>query len=1517
MTTSLESGVIEAHRDRFSFMTASRARLRLSSALCSLGVLMAMGAAPALADCVVSGTTTLTNCDTTEVTVSMTPGTGTLTVTDEITTFIGYASPTTPGVYNQTVTLTGSTTANNPTYSALIMQFGTDGGTPPQIIDVTVNATVNITEYVAMSSHGGFGAVWVRNDNAGTVNIESAGSITASFDNNTGLDGAISGVSNKDRVEIINHGSVVSINSRGLYADGKADEITGEGASATNSATGSVTAYTAAIRAISYLGLAKIENAGMVESTLFQGLIAWSSSGPATILNSGSVTSGNDNAIYAATQNGKAIVTNSGTVIAQGDTALDFTHATYSVAQGYSGLRASVYTTGDIEITNDADGSVTAERDSGILAQTPDGNVTVTNRGTITSKTGIVVNSGLGTGRTGATVSAISGNASVSNAGTVNATDIAVAIDATENELTNTGTIITTDVTAVVTGNGNSVIANYGTISAASANDTAISMGTGTNRLILGDSATLVGKVVSAGADTTLELAGSATGNIDLGQIGSTGQFQGFSKLEKSGEGLWNVTGTSSSLINSMFVSGGTLALTGALGSDASVLTVAGGVLEVNSGGELDSYTNVIGNADAGGSVKINGTGSIWRSNNSVEIGLRGTSGSLIVENGGTFETYEGSVQFGAGGTLVVAGAESRVDIGSRTHEPADWVAAAGYLSLNEGNATISGGASLIDDGGYIGGNGSTWAEMLVTGQGTTWHNELNVYVGGNGNGVVGYGRLNIEDGASVTGYTGAVGVDTGSFGELLLTGTGSKLEIMSRTGFSGNMRVGFNGDGKVTVQNGALLANANQLDIATNTGSTGVLAIGGGVGETAAAPGTISSGNGIFFGGGNGTLAFNHTATNYLFDQKISGANGQILHLAGNTTFAGDGSEYEGSTAISGGKLTVTGVLGGNISVDMGGTLQIGDGETTGNVLGNIVNNSALIFHRSDTYDFPGTISGNGSVTILGGMVNFEQAGGYNGDITVAGSELVLRDGAVSASNFRIAASGSISGSGTVGGLIVETGGAIAPGYSPGTITVTGNYQQEAGSIYQVEVVPGLAVSDHVIVGGTAILEEGALLNVSKYGAGAYAKGTRYTVLTASGGVDGTYTLTGDTTLYGFYGLIATYDGNNVYLEVGQSQTFGEVAQTPNQIAAAGGLQSLPTDNTLRDALASMNDISDAPAAMDQLSGEVYASAKTILLENSRFVRDAAIERMRAAFGSVGAAPAPAYAHSASGSGDIVQAPANFDGLEFWANGYGAWGDADGNANVASLKHDIAGFVGGADVAAFDNWRFGLFGGYGRATYEVQDRASSGDSENYSLGLYGAAQWDRIGLRFGGAHTWSSLATQRAVSFAGFSDSLTADYKVATSQLFADAGYRIDTPVVSFEPFTGLAYVNVDGRPFAEEGGSAALSGGGEDSDLLFSSIGVRVSRPFSVGDLEFTATGAAGWRHSWGDVTPKAELSFPRSDLFAISGAPLARDTAFIDAGFSTPLSEKVVVGVSYSGQFGDGQESQGIRGKLNLRF
>lgn len=242
---------------------------------------------------------------------------------------------------------------------------------------------------------------------------------------------------------------------------------------------------------------------------------------------------------------------------------------------------------------------------------------------------------------------------------------------------------------------------------------------------------------------------------------------------------------------------------------------------------------------------------------------------------------------------------------------------------------------------------------------------------------------------------------------------------------------------------------------------------------------------------------------------------------------------------------------------------------------------------------------------------------------------------------------------------------------------------------------------------------------------------------------------------------------------------------------------------------------------------------------------------------------------------------------------------------------------MSGFDGVVAETWRVGMLGGYSSTTFDARDRASSGHSDNYHIGVYGGTQWGAFGLRTGVAYTWHDISVSRSVAFPGFSDRLRADYSVGTTQAFGELGYRIDAPAVSFEPFANLAYVNLRANSFNERGGAAALSSFGANTDVAFATLGMRAFTDVRLGGVAATARGTLGWRHAFGGTTPLSSFAFAGGNAFAIAGVPIAQNAAIVDAGLDLAIAPSATIGVSYNGQFGSHALDQGVRGNLTVRF
>ena len=141
---------------------------------------------------------------------------------------------------------------------------------------------------------------------------------------------------------------------------------------------------------------------------------------------------------------------------------------------------------------------------------------------------------------------------------------------------------------------------------------------------------------------------------------------------------------------------------------------------------------------------------------------------------------------------------------------------------------------------------------------------------------------------------------------------------------------------------------------------------------------------------------------------------------------------------------LTAPNTYTGGTTIDAG-ILQLGDGGTTGSIVGNVVDNATLAFNRSDTVTFGEVISGTGSVQTVGtGTTILTAANTYTGNTNVNGGALFV-DGSLRSANVNVNPGGLLGGNGNFFGNVNNLGGIVSPGKSVGLLTIGGNYTQSA----------------------------------------------------------------------------------------------------------------------------------------------------------------------------------------------------------------------------------------------------------------------------------------------------------------------------------------------------------------------------------------------------------------------------------------------------------------------------------------
>jgi len=499
----------------------------------------------------------------------------------------------------------------------------------------------------------------------------------------------------------------------------------------------------------------------------------------------------------------------------------------------------------------------------------------------------------------------------------------------------------------------------------------------------------------------------------------------------------------------------------------------------------------------------------------------------------------------------------------------------------------------------------------------------------------------------------------------------------------------------------------------------------------------------------------------------------------------------------------------------------------------------------------------------------------------------------------------GTVGGNGSFHSL---TGtGTIAPGNSIGTLTVLGNAAIGAGSVLDIEL-NAAGASDLLDVGGAATIASTASV-IAHPAAGTYGGITKYTILTAATGVTGAFS--GVTSVSAFFDPTLSYDANHVFLTLTRNTTsLTSLGLTPNQKAAAGVLDAFgPHGAPYLDELVTLT-APEIPGALDQLSGDGYASVLTALIDDDRYLRDAVLDHLLSAGNAPGVVTATGYAE------DAATGPAP-TGSTAWAHAYGGLTSLPGNGNGPGLEALTGGLVIGAD-RGFGDGNIGGLAASGLSHFALPSRNMTGDSANITGGIYGRGDWDNFYLSFGTTFTHHAVSTTRTVTVGGASDIYTANYTAVTAQAFGEAGVTIDLGATSITPFAGVTAVGAHATGFTENGaGPGPLTVGPASASALIVDLGLRVEHQFVLHeDMLVTLAGSAAWRHAFGNVATTQNI-FPGSAPFTVAGTSSPADALLLTASADLDVSEALAIRAAFSGVLSAAGASHALTATLTGKF
>ena len=459
-----------------------------------------------------------------------------------------------------------------------------------------------------------------------------------------------------------------------------------------------------------------------------------------------------------------------------------------------------------------------------------------------------------------------------------------------------------------------------------------------------------------------------------------------------------------------------------------------------------------------------------------------------------------------------------------------------------------------------------------------------------------------------------------------------------------------------------------------------------------------------------------------------------------------------------------------------------------------------------------------------------------FTGGTTVSAGGLAVNGSLASGVN--VLGGGTLGGTGTIGGNVTVSG-AISPGNSIGTINITGNYTQNPGSTYQVEVG---SQSDLINITGNATINGGTVAFQGVAG----ARATTYTIVTAAAGVTGTYS--GLTSNLAFVTPSLSYDANNVFLTLQTS--FAGGGQTGNEIAVGGALDQIKDAasgdlDTVVTALANL-DRRSGPSLLDVISGQPYADFGTMNVNNGALFMNTLAQQMATARGGIGTGQRQALAQAC----DVVAC----DGpgpWSAWASALGGLGSVLGDGNTSTLTYNFGGAAAGVDYRFDPRFLVGIGVGYTHGTEWVNGFPGQAWTDSVSVAAYGSFTQGGFYVDALAGYAYYSNQLQRQMSIPGLQPR-TATGSTGANQFLGqvETGYRLGiyAPAsATLTPFGRLQTSSVTQNAFTEAGAqSLNLNVAQQITNSLRTVVGRTSQEPSGS-----ATRGSSTWRCGWAGCT------------------------------------------------------------------
>jgi len=541
----------------------------------------------------------------------------------------------------------------------------------------------------------------------------------------------------------------------------------------------------------------------------------------------------------------------------------------------------------------------------------------------------------------------------------------------------------------------------------------------------------------------------------------------------------------------------------------------------------------------------------------------------------------------------------------------------------------------------------------------------------------------------------------------------------------------------------------------------------------------------------------------------------------------------------------------------------------------------------------------------VSGGTQTLAGTNSYTGSTTISGGTLSVTGSIAHSSAVTVNSGGTLAGSGAVSAVTVNSGGTLAPGVGgSGTLTVNGPLAMASGSDFLVNLssssAPNVAVSGTANVAGTISV---ASINDT------YSLGQKLTVLTASGGVSGSFTAAAVPSTSGaqFAESIST-DANDVYLQVNLSKLSPLLpsGSLRNQVNAIGGIDTaIAHGDTLPSGFDNLANLSPTGLGTDaqQLAGEVGGDVSQVSLSLFDPFRDAVFDHIATMNQQPG----------------IVRHAQTQSGPEVWVGAIAGTDIVAGDSSDGSQKFSSSavGLVGGGDWWLKPNLILGAAFSLESEHFRVGAGLGDGKADAYQAGLYGLILYTpHIYGSFFAAIGSDTINTNRAVTVSG-----TEDLAGNLTGLVFGGRYETGFHLRWLSPYLALEDRLVQAPAYSETATSGAdtfaLGYGAHTENMPDIELGFRNNGDVQIShNWEIHLSDRLAWQHAaYGSFDAQASYVALPDSPFTTFGAQPAKDSALLSLGAQLKNRFGLLVGLQFDSAVS--AKSQSYNGMFQLGY